>query len=198
MRITVDSGGATLVACAALEEAGATYDFVQSHARQEGRRRPWADVVLTDGDVHLQAPAAIILWIGDRFPATGLLPPPGSADRARTFVWLTYLANTLQTAIDRSQIAPAAHVDAALATALRTGATADVARIFDFIDRELRGHTHLVADRFTGADLLLYAIVVDGAVDVGTRPDLTAHIARTAARTSVVQAHHSLLGVIST
>ncbi len=43
--------------------------------------------------------AAICLYLCDRYPAAGLAPAIGSAQRAQFYKWLIWLTNTLQAAL---------------------------------------------------------------------------------------------------
>src|SRR6476659_6076662 len=77
---------------ACLEEAGAEYEMVQ--VRREGYTvvepegylalQPEGRIpALRDGDLVLHESAAICMYIADRFPESGLLPPVGTRARAR-------------------------------------------------------------------------------------------------------------------
>lgn len=52
--------------------------------------------VLEDGDLVLYETAAICLHLADRFPAAGMSPPLGSAERAHLYKWMFWMSNTLQ------------------------------------------------------------------------------------------------------
>ena len=51
---------------------------------------------LEDGGFIVRESAAICLFIAENFPASGLLPPAGTAGRARALDSLIYLTNTVQ------------------------------------------------------------------------------------------------------
>ncbi len=75
-----------------LEELGVPYALVRlDPAKGETRtaahlaRQPLGHVpALEDGDVRMFESAAICLWLAERHPEKGLVPPPGSAGRAVT------------------------------------------------------------------------------------------------------------------
>lgn len=51
------------------------------------------------GDLVLYETAAICQHLADQRPASGLLPPLGSAARGEALKWLTWMSNTLQTTL---------------------------------------------------------------------------------------------------
>jgi glutathione S-transferase len=96
------TGSSSFAARAALECAGAEYEVVDVHPRRRDEAPGFADAnplkrvpALRDGDVRLAETAAILLWIGDRFPDAGLAPGVGTAARADHYRWVTWCANTL-------------------------------------------------------------------------------------------------------
>jgi len=87
-----------------LEELGVPYELVRlDPSRGETRtpehlaRQPLGHVpALEDGDVRMFESAAICLWLAERFPEKGLLPPPGTAGRAAAYQWLAYALSELE------------------------------------------------------------------------------------------------------
>lgn len=55
--------------------------------------------VLVDGDLVLYETAAICLHLADQRPASGLMPPLGSALRGEAMKWLVWMSTTLQTTL---------------------------------------------------------------------------------------------------
>lgn len=100
-------GNANIAAHVALEEAGASYDLSLVD-RKNGAQHDASYLALnpnarvptlidhTLNDLVIFESAAICLHINDRHPDAGLLPPVGSAERARALQWLIWLTNTLQ------------------------------------------------------------------------------------------------------
>ncbi len=176
---------------AALIEAGAPYELVRTDdpgpaAGARSQRLP----ALVDGDARVDGDAAIILWLGDRYPDSPLTPAPATPQRADCFRWVAYLANTVQTIGARRGTVVGVEPD--IAATIRVGAASDLAGALEFIERELAHRDHLVAGRFTGADLLLYQLVAIELADlvpsVAAHPNLSAHRTRIEARPSVVGA----------
>ncbi len=87
-----------------LEEMGVPYELVRLDAtRGETRtpehlaRHPLGHVpVLEDGEVRLFESAAICLWLAERHPEKGLLPPPGTPGRAATYQWIAFALTELE------------------------------------------------------------------------------------------------------
>jgi glutathione S-transferase len=94
--------------------------------------------------------AAILLYLGDRYPEAQLAP----ADRADYYRWLVFLTNTVQTAMLR-WFYPERYGggDEIVAAAER-----DAGEAFDVLDRALGGRTWLAAGHRTGADLFLFML----------------------------------------
>ena len=160
------SPASTAMAChAALEEAGAEYEahLVDIDAPRETRDpeflrlSPHAQVpVLTDGEAVIVEGAAIMIYIGDRFPGAGLAPAVGDRRRGAYLQWLVYMADTLQVAMqmffmpDRHTIDPQAH-EGVIAKSLER---LDVSwRLLDAACAH--PGPYLLGERFSGCDLHL-------------------------------------------
>ncbi len=91
-----EHAGRPLRAAWALEEAGQDYEVVRM-TTEEGKspehraRHPLAKVpVLDDGAGFVFESGAIAMHVADLFPDAGLIPPPGSHDRALVYQWVLY------------------------------------------------------------------------------------------------------------
>jgi glutathione S-transferase len=144
---------------AALAEAGVDYRLVEisrEEAQQSAAYRalnPLGVVpTLVDEEqgLVLTESAAIVLYLGDRFPGAQLAP----ADRADYYRWLVFLTNTVQTAMLRFFYPERYGVDGTVGAA---GAR-DAGEAFDILDRALEGRTWLAAEYRTGADLFLFMV----------------------------------------
>ena len=144
---------------AALAEIGADYRLIEigpEEARGEESYRALnpLGVVPTliddESGLVLTESAAILLWLGDRYPESQLAP----ADRSDYYRWLVFMTNTVQTAMMRFFF-PERYGDVDTVTA---AAARDAAEAFDIVDRALEGRTWLAAEHRTGADLFLFMI----------------------------------------
>src|SRR5262245_58349519 len=142
-------GTASMAPHAALAEIGAEYELVrierdEAQADADYRALNPLGVVptLVDADLVLTESAAIVLYLGDRFPEARLAP----ADRADYYRWLVFMTNTLQTALLQL-----IHPERYGGEDVGRSATEEAHRHFDLIDRRLDGREWLAADHRTGA-----------------------------------------------
>lgn len=171
-------GTASMAPHAALAEAGVEYELVLIE-REEAQSSPAYRAVnplgvvptlVDDGGVVVTESAAILLYLGDRFPDARLAP----IDRAAYYRWLVFLTNTVQTAMLR-WFYPERYGDGDGVTA---AAARDAAEAFDVLDRALEGRAWLAADHRTGADLFLFMLTRWGRrlePAAWDRPNLRAH-----------------------
>jgi glutathione S-transferase len=144
---------------AALAEIGVDYRLVEigrDEAQSDEKYRalnPLGVVpTLLDEEQGLVLPesAAILLYLGDRYPESQLAP----ADRADYYRWLVFLTNSVQTAMLR-WFYPERYGDG---DEVGTAAARDAGEAFDVLDRALEGRTWLAAEHRTGADLFLFML----------------------------------------
>lgn len=110
---------------------------------------------LVDGDLVLSESAAIVTYLGDRFPQAGLVPEPRTAERARYDQWLFFCMTELEQplwTISKHKFA--------LPRDVRIPEMKQVAR-FEFgrakpiVEQHLATQPYILGDRFTAADLLI-------------------------------------------
>lgn len=151
-----------------LEELGAPYElvFVDRYAGAHKRAEYLAlnpnglIPVLVDGPLVVYEAAAICLHLSDTHPQAGLMPPPGSAERAHAYKWLLWLATGLHPALSNYLHPSKWALSEAAQGELRTGAEAAVARHFDILDAHLAGQG---GPWLSGADYSIadaYAVVL--------------------------------------
>jgi len=138
-----------------LEEVGAPYELVVM-TREEGRgeehrnRHPLGRVpVLDDGQGFLFESAALCLHLGDLHPEADLLPPPGTHDRALVYQWACFAPAELEPPLFEAWYQADRDPDRAAAARDRFFRAADA------IVAALDGSEHLVAGRFTVADVMV-------------------------------------------
>ncbi len=178
-------GTASMALHAALAEIGVDYRLVEIGREEaqgdDGYRalNPLGVVpTLVDEEqgLVLTESAAILLYLGDRFPEAQLAP----ADRADYYRWLVFLTNTVQTAMLRFFYPERYGEEEAVAAA----AARDAAEAFDVVDRALEGRTWLAAEHRTGADLFLFMVTRWGRrlePPAWDRPNLREHFRATLA-----------------
>ena len=201
-----DGGVLKLYACAnsrslraawALEEAGADYQYVPVDLfKGEGRApqflalNPAGKVpVLVDGDLTLTESAAIVAYIGDKFPASGLLPT-ASAARADCLRWMFFATTELE-----QPLWTIAKHRFALPRDKRVAGMDETAR-WEFaiaakiLDGALGQGEFICGDNFTGADILLgHTLAWARSAKVALEsPALTAYLEQLYARPALTRA----------
>jgi glutathione S-transferase len=148
---------------AALAEIGVDYRLVEigrEEAQSDEKYRalnPLGVVpTLLDSEqgLVLTESAAILLYLGDRFPESRLAPADGDRERVDYYRWLIFLTNTVQSAMLR-WFYPERYGSGEAVTA---AAARDADEAFDILDRALEGRTWLAAEHRTGADLFLFML----------------------------------------
>lgn len=106
-----------------------------------------------DGEV-LTEGVAILQYVADRAPASGLAPPAGAFARYRLQQWLNYLASEVHKQVFYTLFNPAMPPEAKFYAR-------DVAlpARFDHLSAHLKDQPYLVGDRFTVADAYLVTVL---------------------------------------
>ncbi|MDQ2104993.1 glutathione S-transferase family protein [Azospirillum isscasi] len=113
---------------------------------------------LVDGDLVLFESAAICLHLADSYPAAGLAPAPGTAERAHFYMWLVFLTNTVQADM-LVYFYPERHVEGAEAQAsVKAMAEARLLERFTLLDRVLGDKAWFLGDRYSAVDPYLFML----------------------------------------
>lgn len=139
---------------------------------------------LDDGAV-LTEGAAIVQYLADYAPESGLAPPAGTFERYRLVEWLSFIGSELHKMFSPWLFHPE-HGEQAAGVA-----RGKIGERFAFIDRHLRDRRYLLGDRFTVADAYLFTIVSWSrlvGIDLAAWPSLAAYADRIAARPAVQDA----------
>ncbi len=147
------TGSASFAARAALEEIGAEYTPVNIHPRRRGEIPDFAEVnplqrvpSLREGPVEVYETGAVLAYLGDRFPDSGLAPQAADPDRGAYLRWLFWLSNTLH--------------GAWWPIAKQAGDAEDQMRAHEaYIEHQLGDRDYCVGDRFSLVDIYLYMLV---------------------------------------
>ena len=169
-----------------LEEVGADYDvtlFTRADALTDEHRERHplgrVPVLEIDGKFVFES-AALCMHLADMYPQAGLIPAPGSYERACVYQWALFAMTELEPWLigfmsedDETREAARSRFHAA-------------AKVLEDV---LEGHEYLVGDRFGVADVIAGSVAGDG----GTRglleglPNVTAWTARLGARAARVR-----------
>lgn len=137
---------------------------------------------LDNGEILTEGPA-IVQYIADLVPASGLAPAAGTLPRYRLQEWLTFIGTELH-----KNFSPLWHPSA---EEIRDAARATIVRRFDWLAPQLAQRDFLLGDRFTVADAYLFTVVNWTkflSMPLDRWPALPAYLARIAARPAVERA----------
>lgn len=154
--------GRTLRALWVLEEAEVPYEYLEVDVRRGEGRQPWflqlnpagKVPVLVDGSQIITESAAICMHIADRHPATGLLPPAGTPERADTYKWISFVLTELDASLwtiakHRFVLPQDRRVPNVIATA-----TWEFSEALKILQQHIEHQSFLVGDSLTVADVL--------------------------------------------
>jgi glutathione S-transferase len=104
IRLHHSNSSAAMAPHIVLEELGLSFELLPvdtargAHKQADYLRLNPNGVVptLEDGDLVLYETVAILLHLVDTHPASGLMPPLGTPERAQAYKWLVWSTNTLQ------------------------------------------------------------------------------------------------------
>ena len=138
---------------------------------------------LDNGEILTEGPA-IVQYLADMKPESGLMPMPGSVERYRVLEWLNYITSELH-----KQFTPLFKPNTP--SEYKATAKENVLKAFKHIDEKLAGKPYLMGDSFTVADAYLF-VVSNWArfhdIDVAQWPNLKAFQDRVKARPAVHEA----------
>ncbi|HXC41084.1 MAG TPA: glutathione transferase GstA [Burkholderiales bacterium] len=106
---------------------------------------------LDDGQVLTEGPA-IVQYVADQKPDSGLAPKAGSVERYRLQEWLNFISTELH-----KQFSPL--FNPALPDAGKDIFKANIAKRLDWLNKQLEGKQYLAGDKFTVADGYLFVIL---------------------------------------
>jgi glutathione S-transferase len=157
MRLFYTPGYCSLAVHIALREAGIDFALEMvdpaAPAFRDINPRGYVPVLeLDDGSRHTEA-AALLQYVGDLAPASGLMPPAGSRERFSVLAWLAFVSSELH-----KQFSPwLFHQDTADST--RRTVMDKIALRFAELDAHFARNEWLAGPAFTVADAYLFAIV---------------------------------------
>jgi glutathione S-transferase len=138
---------------------------------------------LDDGE-YLTEAAALVQYIAERKPDSGLMPAAGTMDRYRVLAWLNFAATELH-----KNFTPL--FKEGTPDDYKPVAKANLEKAFAIVDRHLDGKTYLVGENFTVADAYLFVVTNWSRfqqIDVAQWPNLKAFQERVRARPAVEEA----------
>ncbi|MGE5337020.1 MAG: glutathione transferase GstA [Gemmatimonadota bacterium] len=138
---------------------------------------------LDDGQVLTEGPA-IVQYLADKAPASGLAPANGTMDRYRLQEWLNFVTSEIH-----KQFSPL--FDPTASDDLKQRQRIKLAGRFDWLNAELADRTYLLGTQFTVADAYLFTVLnwcQWTGIDLANWPVLSEYVRRVAARPKVQEA----------
>ena len=194
MKLYFSPGACSLSPRIALLEAGLPFDTqkVDTKTKQmEGGGDFWTInskgyvpvLQLDSGDFLTEGPA-IVQYIADQKPESGLAPKAGTLERYRLQEWLNFITSEVHKGFS-PLFDPATPADA------KQGFRDKLGKRFDWLSTQLTGKNYLMGDTFTVADGYLFTVLNWGqwvGIDIAKWPVLKDYQARVAARPKVQEA----------
>jgi glutathione S-transferase len=139
---------------------------------------------LDDGQLLTEGPA-IVQYLADLAPESGLAPAAGTLERCRLQEWLNFVATELHKMFSPWLFHPE-HGDQAAQVA-----RANLAQRFAYLNAHLAKHPYLLGPSFTAADAYAFTIIAWARlkhIDLAPFPHLKRYMDRVAARPKIQEA----------
>ena len=194
MKLYYSPGACSLSPHIVVREAGLPFTLVKAstktHQLDDGtdyytiNPKGYVPLLELDNGERLSEGPAIVQYLADRNPASGLAPPAGTMERYRLQEWLNFISSELH-----KQFSPmfAANTPAEYKELLKD----KISKRFDWLSGQLQGRDYLLAKQFTAADAYLYTILRWTnfvGLDLKRWPVLAAYAARVESRPKVQEA----------
>ncbi|MBP7133429.1 MAG: glutathione transferase GstA [Aquabacterium sp.] len=140
-------------------------------------------LLLDDGDLLTEGPA-ILQYLADLAPELNLAPANGSKARYQLQSWLTFIGTEVH-----KNFSP--FFNPAATPEMKSQATANLQRRLGYVNDQLAGRDFLLGQTFSVADAYLFTVVGWAQfiqLDLSAWPNITAFLARVAARPAVQRA----------
>ena len=162
MKLYYSPGACSLSPHIALREAGLPFDLVKvdtkTHTFDGGgdfysvNAKGYVPVLELDGGERLTEGPAIVQYIADKKPDSGLAPKAGTIERVRLQEWLNFLTSEIHKGFS-PLFSPETPED------YKPVARKRLAGRFDWLSKQLDGRQYLVGDHFSVADGYLFVLL---------------------------------------
>ena len=191
MKLYYSPGACSLSPHIVLHEAGLPYTPVlastKTHQLADGtdfytiNPKGYVPLLELDNGERLSEGPVIVQYIADQAPASKLVPPAGTMARYRVMEWLNFITSELH-----KSYSPLFNKD--MPDEAKAIARKRLGDRYAWVDQQLAGKDYLMGEQFTVADAYLYTVTTWAGlvgVDLSARANLTAYMARVAARPAV-------------
>jgi glutathione S-transferase len=138
---------------------------------------------LDNGQTLTEGPA-IVQYIADQKPASGLAPPAGTMERYKLQEWLNFVSSELHKAMG-------SFFNPAQTPEWKEAVKVTLSRRLDWLAKQLDGKQYLMGDKFSVADAYLFTVLgwaKHTGFDLSKWPAIEQYEARVGARPKVVEA----------
>ncbi|HVN91410.1 MAG TPA: glutathione transferase GstA [Candidatus Binataceae bacterium] len=138
---------------------------------------------LDDGSLLTEGPA-IVQYLADQRPASGLAPAAGSIDRYRLQEWLTFIGTELHKRFGQL-------FDKSTPAEVKDNVKTAIAKRLAYVNDQLGGKQYLLGANFTAADAYAFTVLNWTnfvGIDLKPYPNLVAYVQRVAGRPKVQEA----------
>ncbi len=194
MKLYFSPGACSLSPHIVLREAGLAFDLVKVDLKSKKladggdylqvNPKGYVPLLELDNGQRLSEGPAIVQYLADQKPETGLAPKAGTMERYHLQEWLNFLSSEVHKQFS-PLFNPAASED------WKQAVRGNLARRFDWLAPQLAARPYLMGDRFTVADAYLFTLLnwcSFTGVDLGRWPALKEYHARVGARPKVREA----------
>ncbi|MPR09330.1 glutathione transferase GstA [Microvirga tunisiensis] len=191
MKLYYSPGACSLAPHIVAREAGLSLDLerVDLASRTTASDRSFLEVnpkgyvpalQVQDGTVMTEV-SALIQYLADQAPQAGLIPAAGTPERYKVLEWIGFIATEIHKGFGPLW-------NPTTPDAVKQATKERLFQRFAYVDQQLDGRSYLTGERFTVADAYLFVVVnwtnFHG-LSLGNYPNLTAFMARVAARPKV-------------
>ena len=194
MKLYYSPGACSLSPHIVAREAGIPFELakvdLKTHKTDDGKDyysinpRGYVPALQLDDGTLLREGPAIVQFLADKVPQTGLAPTAGTIDRVKLQEWLTFTGTEIHKQVSWL-FAPNSPEEA------KKIVRDKLATRFTELDKLFAGQKFLMGDRFTVADAYLFTVTNWAnfvAIDLKVYPNLSGFMARVAARPKVQEA----------
>ena len=194
MKLYYAPGACSLSPHIVAREAGIAIDIVKvtlaTNKTEDGEDflalnpKGYVPVLGLDNGQFLTEGPAIVQYLADQRPASGLAPAAGTMERYRLQEWLTFLGTELH-----KSFSPL--FNQASSDDVKRAAKENLTKRLTYLDQKLAASKYLMGETFTVADAYAFTIVNWTnfvGIDLKSYPNLTAYLGRIGARPKVHEA----------
>ena len=194
MKLYFAPGACSLSPHIVLREAGFKFDIEQVDNRAKKTKsgedywqinpKGYVPLLQLDNGEKLTEGPAIVQYLADQKPDSGLAPKAGTMERVRLQEWLNFITSELHKGFT-PLFRPNTPED------YKPIARENLAKRMEYIDKHLAGKQYLMGDKFTVADAYAFTVLNWSnyqKIDLAQYPNIKAYMARVGARPKVQEA----------